>query len=256
MMLSKYTFLLFLNILIFDIIISHEVVPQYGKLNIVKNYFFIDTRDFKKGDMIYISITIYYEEYNIDDTLTYNFYESIDSSSGYRGNLYVDSYSSSYYSSFYEYEETFNYKIEKTSDTANYLYIHHPFYSPVEVENFKKSSTSTAAIIAGVIVGVFILAFFIVMIICVCRRCKRTNAYGTGVVYPSSIGYGISPYAVQPGVVIQPAVNVQPYPANQNYGYEQNPQYNQNVQYNQDAPNPQQGSDYRMNQENYCSQKV
>ena len=69
-------------------------------------------------------------------------------------------------------------------------------------------------------------------------------------VYPNSFGYGVSPYAVPPGVVqavqpiVQPVMNVQPYVPS--YPQNQNINYNGNVQYEQ--INQVQSGEERINQ--------
>lgn len=243
-MLSKNTFLLIINLLIFNSIISYTVIPKYGEEKTFDSVIFLDTSDFSNGDTIYISITIYNDLY-FSSSLKYDFYENTNDNKGINGYRTVDYTTSSYTSSYAYYEETFNYKIKKDTSLGNYLKIEHPFFLPVLIENTKNDS-STIIIIVVVVVSVVVIGAAIAFSIYFCRRCRRTSVYGGGVVYPSGVGYGVSPYAVQPAVVMQPVVNVQPYgtayPGNDNYAYPP-----QNADYGQGAPVPQ-GSDYRMNQ--------
>lgn len=243
-MFTKYTIFFFLNILILKEVISEEIISKYGKKTTYNHYIYLDTSEFAKGDKIYISITTNFE-YFFSPTLDCAFYENLNDRTARTFPVYYSS--SSYVSSYTYYEETYNYKIEKTEENGNYLYIEHPFDPPVTIENTEKDA-STTIIIVVVVVSFIVIVVFIIVIVCVCRRCRSTAAYGAGVVYPTPVAYGVSPYEVQPPIVMQPVVNVQPYGstpiADPNYAYPPNVQNNQNIQ---GAPD-EQGSEYRMAQ--------
>ena len=132
-------------------------------------------------------------------------------------------------------EHTYNYKIKKDSSNAKYLYLDSLLPLPITIENTEDDASVTIIIIIVVVFVVFVAA--IIIIICCCRRCRAKRL---GVVpYPSTVGYGVTPYSVQPAVpVVQSAV--QPVGIAQPY-YNVNPQYNQ---YNQVAQAPM-GSDIR-----------
>lgn len=237
-MLSQYSFHLFLIILLFNEVVSYEVIPKYGSIETYDKKVFLDTSGFNVGDKIYISITSY-SEYNFDTFLRVGFYESIDDKdiNSFRGDEEISYSTYSSKSTYTSYEETYNYKIEKNKENGNYLYMEYYLHTPVKIENTENDS-SEIIIILSVIFSVIFITVIIVIIICCCRRCRRTAAYPVGTsLYPSSLAYGVSPYVPQPGIVMQPVVNVQPYDngyvPDPNYAYPQSPQYNQNVKYDQ-----------------------
>ena len=206
------------------------IIPKYGKKTISSSndHPFLEVSDFDSGDKIYISITSSYTG-TYSKRLEYKF---CDSTSVIPSALYwVDHSSSS--SSFGE--DTYNYKIKKDSSNAKYLYLDSHLPYPLTIENTEDDSSVTIIIIIVVVFVVFVAA--IIIIICCCRRCRARRL---GVVpYPGTVGYGVTPYSVQPVVpVVQSAV--QPVGIAQPY-YNVNPQYNQ---YNQVAQAPM-GSDIR-----------
>ena len=132
-------------------------------------------------------------------------------------------------------EETYNYKIKKGSSNFNYLYLSSGLNYPITIEN-TEDDASTTVIIIVVVVSVVVIVATIIIIICCCRRC-RARRYAT-VPYPSTVGYGVSAFGMQPVIpvaqpVVQPVGVAQPY-------------YNPSPQYNQVSPAP--GSDVRVNQ--------
>jgi len=206
------------------------IIPKYGKKTIDSgDYAFLEVSDFDSGDKIYISITTSYSSYRT--SLYYKFCDSTSGISLSSALSWVDYSSSS--SSFGEH--TYNYKIKKDSSNAKYLYLKSQLDFPITIENTEDDSSVTIIIIIVVVFVVFVAA--IIIIICCCRRCRAKRL---GVVpYPSTVGYGVTPYSVQPVVpVVQSAV--QPVGIAQPY-YNVNPQYNQ---YNQVAQAPM-GSDIR-----------
>ena len=107
---------------------------------------------------------------------------------------------------------------------------------PITIEN-TEDDASTTVIIIVVVVSVAVIVATIIIIICCCRRC-RARRYAT-VPYPSTVGYGVSAFGMQPVIpVAQPVV--------QPFGVAQ-PYYNPSPQYNQVSPAPI-GSDVRVNQ--------
>ena len=208
------------------------IIPKYGKktINSDDDLPFLEVSDFDSGDKIYISITLNYGS----DYATRLYFKFCDSTSGinsYLADRFVDYSSSS--SSLGEY--TYNYKIKKDSSNAKYLYLKSQLDFPITIENTEDDSSVTIIIIIVVVFVVFVAA--IIIIICCCRRCRARRL---GVVpYSGTVGYGVTPYSVQPVVpVVQSAV--QPVGIAQPY-YNVNPQYNQ---YNQVAQAPM-GSDIR-----------
>ena len=133
-------------------------------------------------------------------------------------------------------EETYNYKIKKGSSNFNYLYLSSGLHYPITIEN-TEDDASTTVIIIVVVVSVVVIVATIIIIICCCRRC-RARRYAT-VPYPSTVGYGVSAFGMQPVIpvaqpVVQPVGVAQPY-------------YNPSPQYNQVSPAPI-GSVVRVNQ--------
>ena len=208
------------------------IIPKYGKKTINSgDSAFLEVSDFDSGDKIYISITSSYSSYGYSTSLYYKFCDSTSGISSLLVSSWVD-YSSSSSSNG---EHTYNYKIKKDSSNAKYLYLDSSLTLPITIENTEDDSSVTIIIIIVVVFVVFVAA--IIIIICCCRRCRAKRL---GVVpYPSTVGYGVTPYSVQPVVpVVQSAV--QPVGIAQPY-YNVNPQYNQ---YNQVAQAPM-GSDIR-----------
>ena len=208
------------------------IIPKYGKKTIDSgDSAFLEVSDFDSGDKIYISITTSYSSYGYSTSLYYKFCDSTGISSSLVLSSWVD-YSSS--SSSYG-EHTYNYKIKKDSSNAKYLYLDSRLHYPITIENTEDDASVTIIIIIVVVFVVFVAA--IIIIICCCRRCRARRL---GVVpYQGTVGYGVTPYSVQPVVpVVQSAV--QPVGIAQPY-YNVNPQYNQ---YNQVAQAPM-GSDIR-----------
>jgi len=207
------------------------IIPKYGKKTISSSTEepFLEVSDFDSGDKIYISITTSYSSYRT--SLYYKFCDSTSGISLSSALSWVDYSSSS--SSFGEH--TYNYKIKKDSSNAKYLYLKSQLDFPITIENTEDDSSVTIIIIIVVVFVVFVAA--IIIIICCCRRCRARRL---GVVpYQGTVGYGVTPYSVQPVVpVVQSAV--QPVGIAQPY-YNVNPQYNQ---YNQVAQAPM-GSDIR-----------
>ncbi len=205
------------------------IIPKYGKKTIYSgDSAFLEVSDFDSGDKIYISITTSYSSYST--SLYYKFCDSTGISSS-SASSWVD-YSSS--SSSYG-EHTYNYKIKKDSSNAKYLYLDSSLPLPITIENTEDDALVTIIIIIVVVFVVIVAA--IIIIICCCRRCRARRL--KAVPYPGTVGYGVTPYSVQPVVpVVQSAV--QPVGIAQPY-YNVNPQYNQ---YNQVAQAPM-GSDIR-----------
>ena len=226
--------IIFFSLIILSIIsrVSSGVViiPKYGKKTIYSSSEepFLEVSDFDSGDKIYISITSSYTGM-YSKRLEYKF---CDSTSVIPSTLYWVDHSSSSSSLG---EDTYNYKIKKDSSNAKYLYLKSSLPLPITIENTEDDASVTIIIIIVVVFVVFVAA--IIIIICCCRRCRAKRL---GVVpYPSTVGYGVTPYSVQPVVpVVQSAV--QPVGIAQPY-YNVNPQYNQ---YNQVAQAPM-GSDIR-----------
>ena len=227
--------IIFFSLIILSIIsrVSSDtiIIPKYGKKTISSrdDLPFLEVSDFDSGDKIYISITTSYS--SSWTSLYYKFCDSTIGISLSSASSWVDYSSSS--SSFGEH--TYNYKIKKDSSNAKYLYLRSQLDFPITIENTEDDSSVTIIIIIVVVFVVFVAA--IIIIICCCRRCRAKRL---GVVpYPSTVGYGVTPYSVQPAVpVVQSAV--QPVGIAQPY-YNVNPQYNQ---YNQVAQAPM-GSDIR-----------
>ena len=207
------------------------IIPKYGKKTISSSTEepFLEVSDFDSGDKIYISITTSYSSYS-----TSLYYKFCDSTIGISSaSSWVD-YSSS--SSSYG-EHTYNYKIKKDSSNAKYLYLDSLLPLPITIENTEDDASVTIIIIIVVVFVVFVAA--IIIIICCCRRCRARRL--KAVPYPGAVGYGVTPYSVQPVVpvvqsAVQPVGIAQPQPY-----YNVNPQYNQ---YNQVAQAPM-GSDIR-----------
>ena len=227
--------IIFFSLIILSIIsrVSSGVViiPKYGKKTIYSSSEepFLEVSDFDSGDKIYISITTSYSRYST--SLYYKFCDSTNGISSSSASSWVD-YSSSSSSLG---ENTYNYKIKKDSSNAKYLYLDSSLPPSLTIENTEDDASVTIIIIIVVVFVVFVAA--IIIIICCCRRCRARRL---GVVpYPGTVGYGVTPYSVQPVVpVVQSAV--QPVGIAQPY-YNVNPQYNQ---YNQVAQAPM-GSDIR-----------
>ena len=227
--------IIFFSLIILSIIsrVSSDtiIIPKYGKKTISSSNDlpFLEVSDFDSGDKIYISITTSYS--SSWTSLHYKFCDSTIGISSSSASSWVDYSSSS--SSFGEH--TYNYKIKKDSSNAKYLYLDSRLHYPITIENTEDDSSVTIIIIIVVVFVVFVAA--IIIIICCCRRCRARRL---GVVpYPGTVGYGVTPYSVQPVVpVVQSAV--QPVGIAQPY-YNVNPQYNQ---YNQVAQAPM-GSDIR-----------
>ena len=227
--------IIFFSLIILSIIsrVSSDVIiiPKYGKKTISSrdDLPFLEVSDFDSGDKIYISITTSYS--SSWTSLHYKFCDSTIGISSSSASSWVDYSSSS--SSFGEH--TYNYKIKKDSSNAKYLYLRSQLDFPITIENTEDDSSVTIIIIIVVVFVVFVAA--IIIIICCCRRCRARRL---GVVpYPGTVGYGVTPYSVQPVVPVvqsamQPVGIAQPY-------YNVNPQYNQ---YNQVAQAPM-GSDIR-----------
>ena len=132
--------------------------------------------------------------------------------------------------------------MKKDTDNGNYLYMKHQCTGEVKIENTEEDGGKIILIVTIVCSIVFII-IVIIIIVCCCRTCKRRAAmpYG-GVGYMTPVGYGVSPYSVQPVMGVQPmqpVVNVQPYGVN----YSVNPNYGQSVS---NAPVPLGGSSLRM----------
>ena len=226
--------IIFFSLIIMSIIsrVSSGVViiPKYGKKTIYSSSEepFLEVSDFDSGDKIYISITTSHSSHSTSTSLYYKFCDSTSSSSASSWVAYSSSSSSMG-------EHTYNYKIKKDSSNAKYLYLHSLLPLPITIENTEDDSSVTIIIIIVVVFVVFVAA--IIIIICCCRRCRARRL---GVVpYPGTVGYGVTPYSVQPVVPVvqsamQPVGIAQPY-------YNVNPQYNQ---YNQVAQAPM-GSDIR-----------
>ena len=206
------------------------IIPKYGKKTIDSgDSAFLEVSDFDSGDKIYISITTSHSSHSTSTSLYYKF---CDSTSGISSASSWVAYSSSSSSNG---EHTYNYKIKKDSSNAKYLYLHSLLPLPITIENTEDDSSVTIIIIIVVVFVVFVAA--IIIIICCCRRCRARRL--KAVPYPGTVGYGVTPYSVQPVVpVVQSAV--QPVGIAQPY-YNVNPQYNQ---YNQVAQAPM-GSDIR-----------
>ena len=227
--------IIFFSLIILSIIsrVSSDtiIIPKYGKKTISSrdDLPFLEVSDFDSGDKIYISITTSYS--SSWTSLHYKFCDNTIGISPSSASSWVD-YSSS--SSSYG-EHTYNYKIKKDSSNAKYLYLRSQLDFPITIENTEDDASVTIIIIIVVVFVVFVAA--IIIIICCCRRCRARRL---GVVpYPGTVGYGVTPYSVQPVVpVVQSAV--QPVGIAQPY-YNVNPQYNQ---YNQVAQAPM-GSDIR-----------
>ena len=208
------------------------IIPKYGKKTIDSgDSAFLEVSDFDSGDKIYISITTSHSSHSTSTSLYYKFCDSTSGISPSSASSWV-AYSSSSSSMG---EHTYNYKIKKDSSNAKYLYLHSLLPLPITIENTEDDASVTIIIIIVVVFVVFVAA--IIIIICCCRRCRARRL---GVVpYPGTVGYGVTPYSVQPVVpVVQSAV--QPVGIAQPY-YNVNPQYNQ---YNQVAQAPM-GSDIR-----------
>ena len=201
------------------------IIPKYGKKTIDSgDSAFLEVSDFDSGDKIYISITTSYSSYSTTTSLYYKFCDSTGISSSSASSWVAYSSSSSSFG-----EHTYNYKIKKDSSNAKYLYLHSLLPLPITIENTEDDSSVTIIIIIVVVFVVFVAA--IIIIICCCRRCRARRL--KAVPYPGPVGYGVSPYSVQPVVpVVQSAM--QPVGISQPY-YNVNPQYNQ---YNQVAPVP------------------
>ena len=208
------------------------IIPKYGKktISLSSEEPFLEVSDFDSGDKIYISITTSYSSYSTTTSLYYKFCDSTGISSSSASSWVAYSSSSSSFG-----EHTYNYKIKKDSSNAKYLYLHSLLPLPITIENTEDDASVTIIIIIVVVFVVLVAA--IIIIICCCRRCRARRL---GVVpYPGTVGYGVTPYSVQPVVpVVQSAV--QPVGIAQPY-YNVNPQYNQ---YNQVAQAPM-GSDIR-----------
>ena len=205
------------------------IIPKYGKKTIdYGDSAFLEVSDFDSGDKIYISITTSYS--SSWTSLYYKFCDSTGISSSSASSWVAYSSSSSSMG-----EHTYNYKIKKDSSNAKYLYLDSHLTLPITIENTEDDASVTIIIIIVVVFAVLVAA--IIIIICCCRRCRARRL---GVVpYPGTVGYGVTPYSVQPVVpVVQSAV--QPVGIAQPY-YNVNPQYNQ---YNQVAQAPM-GSDIR-----------
>jgi len=247
-MFVKKIIIFFLNLLMIKKVLSYEVIPKYGSKKVTDNFAFLDTSDFSTGDKIYISITKY-DSISISSSLSYSFYESINDKSSFSANQVVQESSQSSVQKFNDFEQTFNYKIEKTDSKDNYLFMEFSFLPPVLVENTKNDKT-TIYIIIFVVCFVAFVALFTTIICCICRR--RRAALAVDSIYPDPIGYGVSPYMVAPGSSMQPVMNIQPigvnYTQNPKYAYNPNAKNNQNMQYIQTSPIPQ-GSELRINQD-------
>ena len=211
---------------------TNVIIPKYGKKTIYAGEnAFLDVSGFDSGEKIYISITTssYTYSYSSSSRLGYAFYSTIYGSYFFANNHIFESSSTSSND-----EKTYNYKIKKDSSSSKYLYLDSTLHHPITIENTEDDNTTTVIIIVVVVFVVFIVVT-IIIVVCLCRRC-RARRYAT-VPYPSTIGYGVSAFGVQPVVpvvqpVVQPAGVAQPY-------YNPNPQYNQ---YNQVAQSPM-GSD-------------
>ena len=209
------------------------IIPKYGKktISLSSEEPFLEVSDFDSGDKIYISITTSHSSHSTSTSLYYKFCDSTSLISSSSASSWV-AYSSSSSSNG---EHTYNYKIKKDSSNAKYLYLDSRLHYPITIENTEDDASVTIIIIIVVVFVVFVAA--IIIIICCCRRCRARRL--KAVPYPGTVGYGVTPYSVQPVVpVVQSAV--QPVGIAQPY-YNVNPQYNQ---YNQVAQAPM-GSDIR-----------
>ena len=216
--------------IITEILTENVIIPKYGKKKIYENQnAFLDVSGFDSGEKIYISITT--SSYSSDTRLGYAFYINTNGISFSTTNTIYESSSTSTNA-----EETYNYKIKKGSSNFNYLYLSSNLNYPITIEN-TEDDASTTVIIIVVVVSVVVIVATIIIIICCCRRC-RARRYAT-VPYPSTVGYGVSAFGMQPVIpvaqpVVQPVGVAQPY-------------YNPSPQYNQVSPAPI-GSDVRVNQ--------
>ena len=220
----KNILIIFFSLFFLEEISSHEIIEKYGKKTTNEDQIFLDISGFNKGDNIYISIST--KSYAFNSYLYYNFYEEIDNIDSFSASLSVYQSSSSTVSTYDTYKETYNYKITKNDANSKYLYMTYYFDPPVTIENTEKDGSAGLLIIIIAVVGSFIfIAVFITILICCCRRCRKTSYIAA---YPNSVGYGISSNVGQPVIpVVQPdmqsVVNVQPYgtgqPPNQNYNY-------------------------------------
>ena len=218
--------------IITEILTENVIIPKYGKRKIY-NYqnAFLDVSGFDSGEKIYISITTSSYSHSYSTRLGYAFYINTNGFSFSPTNTIYESSSTSTNA-----EETYNYKIKKDSSNFNYLYLSSSLNYPITIEN-TEDDASTTVIIIVVVVSVVVVVATIIIIICCCRRC-RARRYAT-VPYPSTVGYGVSAFGMQPVIpvaqpVVQPVGVAQPY-------------YNPSPQYNQVSPAPI-GSDVRVNQ--------
>ena len=211
---------------------ENVIIPKYGKKKIYENQnAFLDVSGFDSGEKIYISITTSSYSHSYNTRLGYAFYINTNGLSFSTTNTIYESSSTSTNA-----EETYNYKIKKGSSNFNYLYLYSGLHYPITIEN-TEDDASTTVIIIVVVVSVVVVVATIIIIICCCRRC-RARRYAT-VPYPSTVGYGVSAFGMQPVIpvaqpVVQPVGVAQPY-------------YNPSPQYNQVSPAPI-GSDVRVNQ--------
>ena len=213
-------------------ITENVIIPKYGKKKIYDyQNAFLDVSGFDSGEKIYISITTSSYSHSYNTRLGYAFYINTNGLSFSTTNTIYESSSTSTNA-----EETYNYKIKKGSSNFNYLYLSSSLHYPITIEN-TEDDASTTVIIIVVVVSVVVIVATIIIIICCCRRC-RARRYAT-VPYPSTVGYGVSAFGMQPVIpvaqpVVQPVGVAQPY-------------YNPSPQYNQVSPAPI-GSDVRVNQ--------
>ena len=211
---------------------ENVIIPKYGKKKIYDyQNAFLDVSGFDSGEKIYISITTSSYSHSYSTRLGYAFYININGLSFSTTNTIYESSSTSTNA-----EKTYNYKIKKGSSNFNYLYLSSGLNYPITIEN-TEDDASTTVIIIVVVVSVVVIVATIIIIICCCRRC-RARRYAT-VPYPSTVGYGVSAFGMQPVIpvaqpVVQPVGVAQPY-------------YNPSPQYNQVSPSPI-GSDVRVNQ--------
>ena len=218
--------------IITEILTENVIIPKYGKKKIYENQnAFLDVSGFDSGEKIYISIKTSSYSHSYNTRLGYAFYINTNGFSFSPTNTIYESSSTSTNA-----EETYNYKIKKGSSNFNYLYLSSGLHYPITIEN-TEDDASTTVIIIVVVVSVVVIVATIIIIICCCRRC-RARRYAT-VPYPSTVGYGVSAFGMQPVIpvaqpVVQPVGVAQPY-------------YNPSPQYNQVSPAPI-GSDVRVNQ--------
>ena len=218
--------------IITEILTENVIIPKYGKKKIYEHQnAFLDVSGFDSGEKIYISITTSSYSHSYNTRLGYAFYINTNGISFSPTNTIYESSSTSTNA-----EETYNYKIKKDSSNFNYLYLSSSLNYPITIEN-TEDDASTTVIIIVVVVSVVVIVATIIIIICCCRRC-RARRYAT-VPYPSTVGYGVSAFGMQPVIpvaqpVVQPVGVAQPY-------------YNPSPQYNQVSPAPI-GSDVRVNQ--------